>query len=343
MNLLRNHYLNYIRAFTAISVLLTHLGTPTGFLHDFIDLYHKFIYLIFWSNGGLHFGVIFFVVMSGYLIHSTSKDIKIKDYYFKRLIRIYPLFFLTATIGFLTLKTSNYGDYILNLFLISSVFPISGPPGNEILITVVVEIVIYLLYPLYRNKKMNFVFIISTLIYFINIYYYTYFKTDPSFISRNLFTLLLYWNIGAYVSTIPKNILLNKSFKYLYILLCILYIIITNTFYFKGIHYFSSLFLAILFGLFLMFVLNFNIKIYYFKLLNLLGEAAYSIFALHYLIYRIFIIYFPLNSINYLILIFIIIIFSILSYFFIEQPINKLRYFVIDYLNKKNISKLTSK
>lgn len=337
MRLLRNHNLNYIRAFTAISVMLTHFGTPSGFLHDFINLYHELIYLTLWSNDGLHFGVIMFVVMSGYLIHSTSKNVPIKDYYFKRIIRIYPLFFITATIGFFTFLPFQYDTYFSNLFLISSIIPISGPPGNEILITVVVEIVIYLIYPIYRKKNMYLVIILSFLIYVLNILFYNYLDINPSFISRNLFTLLLYWNIGAFASTLSKDIILRKLNHFFFSLLIISYFIFTNIIYFKGIHYLWSFILAILFGIFLIFAFNYNKMLFKFNFLNLLGEAAYSIFALHFLIYRLFINFFILNSINYILLIILTLFISILSYFFIEQPINNFRYKLIDHF-KKNTS-----
>ena len=335
MQILRNYNLNYIRAFTAISVLLTHFGTPSGFLHDYINLYHKLMYLTLWSNDGLHFGVIMFVVMSGYLIHSTSKDIPIKEYYIKRIIRIYPLFFITATIGVFTLAPFQYATYFSNLFLFSSIIPISGPPGNEILITVVVELVIYLIYPIYRKWNMYFIVISSLLIYALNIFFYNFLEINPSFITRNLFTLLLYWNIGAFSSTLSNKIFITKLNFFIFSLSSISYLIFTNIFYFKGIHYLWSLILAILFGIFLIFVFKFKKKIFKFKFLNLLGEAAYSIFALHFLIYRLFINYFVLNSINYIILIVLTLFLSILSYFFIEQPINNFRYKLIVHPKKK--------
>jgi peptidoglycan/LPS O-acetylase OafA/YrhL len=336
MRLLRNHNINYIRAFTAISVMLTHFGTPSGFLHDFVNLYHEFIYLTLWSNDGLHFGVIMFVVMSGYLIHSSSKDVPIKDYYFKRIIRIYPLFFITATIGFLTFLPFQYATYFSNLFLFSSIIPISGPPGNEILITVVVEIVIYLIYPIYRQKNMYLIIIISFLVYALNILFYNYLDINPSFISRNLFTLLLYWNIGAFASTLSKKIVLSIINPFFFSFFFVLYLIFTNLFYFKGIHYLWSFILAILFGIFLILVFNFNKKSFKFNFLDLLGEAAYSIFAFHFLIYRLFINFFTLNSFNYLILVVLTFLISILSYFFIEQPINNFRYKLIDNFKKNS-------
>ena len=81
--------INYLRFFTAFTVLMTHFGSPSGILYPIINLYDIITQKVFWSNRGLHYGVIIFVVLSGFLIHKTSRYSSTKEYLIKRIIRTY--------------------------------------------------------------------------------------------------------------------------------------------------------------------------------------------------------------------------------------------------------------
>ena len=91
--MIRSIGINILRLLTALSVLFTHFGLPVGGLYTIILNYHSFIKVIFWSNKGLHFGVVIFVVLSGFLIHATSQNLGKIEYLLKRFI-LYIHFFL---------------------------------------------------------------------------------------------------------------------------------------------------------------------------------------------------------------------------------------------------------
>jgi peptidoglycan/LPS O-acetylase OafA/YrhL len=108
--------------------------------------------------------------MSGFLIHSTSLKVDSKIYLAKRFLRIYPLFFISCFIGLVLHKFEGINLFLANLFLLSSFWPNEGPPGNPILITVVVEMVIYIFYLILRKFNTYKVLIVLFIIYFSNIY-----------------------------------------------------------------------------------------------------------------------------------------------------------------------------
>jgi peptidoglycan/LPS O-acetylase OafA/YrhL len=329
--------INYLRFFTAFAVLLTHFGNPTGILQNIINLYDKFTQILLWSNRGLHYGVIIFVVLSGFLIHKTSRNTNTKEYLIKRIIRIYPLFIITSFAGLCITNFENIFSYFLNIGLFTSFIPNSGPPGNPILITVVVEIVIYFLYVLLRKIKTLKVLIFLFLIYIINFIVYLKLGVDSTYIERNLFSLIFYWYIGAYGYEffILENRHIEKKKIFISFLI---YVLISNLFNIKGIHYFYSIIFAFYSAILISYLykkdLNKNVyKLNYVDfIINKLGEAAYSIYAWHFVILLISKkLQIEWNSLNYLLVIFITILIAMLSYNLIEKYFNKKRFDIIKY------------
>lgn len=335
--------INYLRFFTAFSVLLTHFGTPDGNLKKFVTYYHILIQKLLWSNGGLHFGVIIFVVMSGFLIHNSSKQTKISHYYIKRFIRIYPLFLIAAFIGLWITDFNKIADFFINASLLSSIIPNNGPPGNEILLTVVVEMAIYILYIPLRKLNMFYVLLILFILYIINFLFLLKIGIDSTYIERNLFSLLLYWFIGAASAEffiIQKNIINLKAC----IILFIIYIVFSNFIQVKGLHYLYSFIFAIFSANFIAYLyINDQNKLknetIFNNIINYLGEAAYSIYAWHLIVLTLIHHYINTwNSINYITSIALTLIISTLSYKFIEKYFNNKRYIIITYFEKLNKS-----
>jgi peptidoglycan/LPS O-acetylase OafA/YrhL len=91
--------LNALRFFAALLVVLHHGETIRNNNH-----LQNFEWLGFFRNGGN--AVTFFFVLSGFLItylllkeHDTTGRVKVGNFYLKRVLRIWPLYFLLVTIG----------------------------------------------------------------------------------------------------------------------------------------------------------------------------------------------------------------------------------------------------
>lgn len=97
--------LNGLRFFAAFAVIITHIEMIKEQM-DCPNLYknHKFIIEL----GGL--GVVFFFVLSGFLItylllkeKEQTGTVNVKKFYLRRILRIWPLYFLIVLIGFFVL------------------------------------------------------------------------------------------------------------------------------------------------------------------------------------------------------------------------------------------------
>ena len=115
--------LNGIRAIAAVAVLLSHIdqfsrlfGLPT---------------LGFSQNGAAVYGVILFFVLSGYLItylllveRNTFGRVNIRDFYIRRILRIWPLYYLVffGTVVFLELTGLHAPGGLRNTALLYGLF-----------------------------------------------------------------------------------------------------------------------------------------------------------------------------------------------------------------------------
>jgi peptidoglycan/LPS O-acetylase OafA/YrhL len=114
--------LDGLRFFAFFAVLLRHSGTT-----DFTYIKANSVYIIvkkyFFMNGLL--GVNFFFVLSGFLItyllldeKSVLKKIDIKSFYVRRILRIWPVYYLTLLIGFVLIPFVK--DFIGNLEVVDA-------------------------------------------------------------------------------------------------------------------------------------------------------------------------------------------------------------------------------
>lgn len=114
-----------IRGFAAIYVLLGHivlLYKP----YSFIPRYEFLIKTLF---GYGHQAVILFFIVSGFSIHYSSSTVNfikkgsLKDYLFKRMRRIYPLFLISIVLAYLVLYhiqiPSNWIRNTLSFFFLT--------------------------------------------------------------------------------------------------------------------------------------------------------------------------------------------------------------------------------
>ena len=348
MKLNRLQSLDVIRGIAAISVFLSHFGTAN--LPKLHQLLLQFQSSFLWCNQGLHWGVIVFVVLSGFSIHmkNTNRDtFNTFQYLKRRLLRIYPVLIFAIIFGYFVdfyfyhRVISDYAfNFFSNIFLLTGFLPIEPPYSNNILNTAIVEIVIYLSYPFilqYFKKNKLVIILIILLIHMLN-FGLNFTNINPSWVGRNLFALSLYWWIGALFAELTFNIGF-QTFKYKKIFQggiplfvgYLVYYLSSHFINFQGSHVFKSISIAIVSGILIATIVDlelrskFKMKFYGFQYI---GTVAYSLYAIH------FPIIFFLNSFltfqgvsfnyQYYIIWLAVIVVTLLTYFFVEKPFHKM-------------------
>ena len=104
-----------LRAVAALAVVFHHIVIWIPGVEDNSGL-HLFKKLISFSNYGGTLGVIFFFILSGFLIYFlliqeefNKKKIDLAKFYSRRALRIWPLYYLTIIIGFIVYPLLNNG------------------------------------------------------------------------------------------------------------------------------------------------------------------------------------------------------------------------------------------
>ena len=364
--------LDIVRGIAAASVLFTHLGnniSEASIFHSVVNFLLELQRYLLWCNGGLHWGVVVFIVLSGFCIHMPSAkngitSIIIPYYGRRRFFRIYPVLTMATLIGLLVYSIENgfNASYlinsILNLSLLSGIIQLQGPFGNEILLTVIVECLLYAIYPfcLPKNKhQWIFLFVVALIIYFLNFGLLSFSVIDPIWIQRNLFSFMLYWWIGAFFAETTFNrewnIKLESNFK-IVLIIYVVYVLCSNLIDFKGSHIFKSLYLALMTGYLLYWATSIenisNNKFKYRKFLlpmTELGTYSYSLYVLHrpiinFINYIVIYSTFKNTFLFYIMNIIAVIIGTLLFYHSVEKPSHK--YAIISSEKALNLSLRTS-
>ncbi len=265
-------------------------------------------------------GVYFFFVLSGFLItyllleeKKQYSKIKIKEFYIRRILRIWPLYYLIVIIGFFILPryeifhitylqdsfqknfTPNLMSYLLILpNLAFSIFPAVPNIGQAW--SIGVEEQFYLAWPWIIAKSKN---ILRTLVIIICGLFFLkvcvlvlgkfYNKTDwyeplKLFVAMSKFECMAIGGIGAYLlfnSHKLLKILFNKIILVLSFILIFLLAYVSNEWIQNGIHLVYSV-------LFLIIILNVsgntqktNTES---RVLNYLGKISYGIYMYHFMI-----------------------------------------------------------
>lgn len=357
--------LNSLRFFAALAVIITHIELLKG----------SFGFKSYWKNplifnlGGL--GVYFFFVLSGFLItylllaeKEKYKKIEIKKFYLRRILRIWPLYYLIITIGFFILPhfecfqiqylqenfEKNFNENLLLYILILpnlafSIF--TAVPNIGQVWSIGVEEQFYLFWPWLISKSKN---ILKTLIiiivglFFLKVIVLVigYFYSDTKwytplklFVAMSKFECMSIGGIGAYllfsdnkyIQKIHSNLILAT------VSICIpLLIYLTPSFLQDGVHIvYSVLFLIIILN-----IINGKFKrILECKLFTYLGKISYGIYMYHFMIIPLILFIFKthlnigsdflLNTLIYASCILTTIMISSLSYYFIEIPFIKIK------------------
>lgn len=310
--------LNGLRFIAVFIVILDHLEL----MKSYFDL--KTLWPNEFSSHIGKFGVTIFFVLSGFLISyllflekKQFHSISIKDFYVRRALRIWPLYFILILLGFFVLpnidffsipvnepvsvnfsqKFSLYLLFAANVgFVFYQVVPFAG-----VLWSVAVEEQFYLFWPhlIKHSKRILFVLFVSLIVYmllkisFINNYY----SADKvlmnklvKLIERTRFSSMIIGGVGAWVLFYNKKKILAFVYRpavqmiSLFALLILFFVYNTNNIpYFNLIkNEFISLLVAVL-------ILNIssNTKTLInleFKVLDFLGKISYGMYVYHSII-----------------------------------------------------------
>ena len=357
--------LDALRAIAAIFVVLGHIELlKPNFNFETLP----FIPLL---KTGSSIAVTLFFVLSGFLItclllneKEKKQKIFLKEFYIRRTLRIWPLFFLTLFICYIIVPkffpsfsaNASWFSFILNaLFLTNITYVINQlPPLGTAVWSIGIEEQFYIFWPLVLKKKklqslMKLLVCIILAIYILKVAF-VYFSSYGAFIHKmriliniTRYDCLLLGAVGAllYKGCIIKigRLQINYSFFTSFAAQVILYLllfisIVANTFYHLPIiHQWYSF-------LFMIMILNMAtneksiVKIDNY-ILNYLGKISYSIYLLHmFVIATLFKFLLPYwqhndfitqNIIIYSLVIFSTIIVASISYYLIEKPFFRLK------------------
>jgi peptidoglycan/LPS O-acetylase OafA/YrhL len=342
--------LNSLRFFAALLVIIHHIE----FVKAKLGLPNR-MDIVFFQRG--HYGVVLFFVLSGFLItyllleeNRDTGQISIKKFYLKRILRIWPLYYLMVSCIFLFLFLTKAGlPLALNLSLYMFILPnlafVLFPPVEGIyhLWTIGVEEQFYLLWPLKLKylKKHLLIFFIFLIFFFpllriLLLYFYKRFSSEVFYIKITQFVLTLEFECmavgGLFAYLIFHNY--NLILKYVYartVQIIAYFVILYSLFYDLKDFYLNSIFISLLFGILIINVgtnRNSLIKLEYLPL-NFLGRISYGLYIYHLVIIYIAIKYLPIDGLNgwnyienlllYIVVILSTIAISAISYYLLEK------------------------
>jgi len=297
------HSLDIVRGMAALSVLLTHWGGWTIGYADtttqkIIVLFQYIFELLLWRGGGIHPGVIIFIVLSGFCIHlpqAITPDKLCKSGFWrtftlKRSTRILPVFWAALVLGVISVwlmgnentndMTQNGGNVqVINQDLLFSILGISEIarffgvtalyPGNGPLTTVAVEILLYAIYPflLFLNKRYGLVALVGFgLLMYSIIVWARLLGVESTYLHGTWFEFVIYWIIGAvsaevYAKEATKNNSTSIKILKLAAVIYLCYLALITFLHIKGLHVLTTVLLSLLTGGLLIGLVNLERKL----------------------------------------------------------------------------------
>lgn len=351
-----------LRFFLSVFVMIFHISEFCS-KHDIpfynsIPVFHKGheAVCVFFSLSG------FLIIRQLYLEKVTTKTISLKNFYFRRALRIFPLYFLILIfgltyynyilpklgfIGGFNMDYNLYEGLLLSIFFMPNVFATLYNPGGiiEILWSIGVEEQFYLfiapvLMFLHIKKLIPFL-LVSTFIFFV-----LYFNIEGSILKKYNILFFYFTSSGIISILLLKNpqLLTNKLVVYVSIISFTLYFttnIFVNLFSTSNYNFFSMLLFCLTIGVLSKrsyFILNHRITTY-------LGKISYGIYVYHVIVIQLIgLIYIKIFSNlglnNYAIIVVynsIVLVATIIISHFSYQYFEK--YFINLYRNKSALSK----
>lgn len=301
----RNQGIDILRGIFALWVFLAHLfpwalarGQDDAVLMA-LNTAFRHLATLFQGTGALHPAVLGFIVLSGYCIHRNGLRVAadpVPPYATKRLFRIVPIFILASMAGYLIITGRSPEDFVfrmtggvapdlpalwLKLSGLSVFHPLTYPAifqGNAPLVTVMVEIWLYILYiPLLAlSRRIPIMAFFAGLLALLCIAAWV--SPQGWFQNASLYKFLLYWWIGVAFVSFAKNRLFIKT-----ILACL--IIFGASRYAGSTHpIFIEVFhigLALMVGWMVRALEIVELKTLILRPLSTIGQAGYSLYAFH--------------------------------------------------------------
>lgn len=336
--------------------------------HDIQNMFiYKFIKKDIFGNGNQ--GVNFFFVLSGFLItylllieRKTNIKINILNFWVRRMLRIWPLFYLCVFIGFIgfpfikniTGQVSNesanifyYITFLNNFNFIENGLPDASILG--VLWSVAIEEQFYFFWPLilsiFSIKKWLFPFVV---ILICTLIYRSYNIDNYMILEHSTFSCIgdmVVGAIGAWL--ISENLIFKKNIenlngifiKFIYLIYFCLYFFIDEFMLaFPGFHFIERLILSII----MLFIIleqsyskNSFFKLSKFKAISYLGNMTYGMYCLHFIGILITLIIskkifiqesiFKIMFFDFFVSLAITILISYISYRYFEYPFLKLK------------------
>jgi peptidoglycan/LPS O-acetylase OafA/YrhL len=316
------------RAFLALSVFFWHIPNSTNYV----------------IPGRI--SVIIFFGISSFVILESFNNIKISIpnlllFYKKRLLRIYPVFFLSSIL--LLFIGSNHLEININKVFEQFLFFQFNHNYllNGVFWTLGVEINFYLVAPLiilltrkyvYKNIKLSFIIYLTTLLLPILI---IFIHGDLSKLdSRNIIGNFSHFYVSFIAYDLLKYNLFNlPKYKYLIVIFLLLLVVIIFFYYSHSFLFWTLggllLDLMILIILLIHYRLS-EIKIkenVFISIFEYLGKISFGIYAYHYVVFIIF----PYKHFNILFILLVTISLSTISYLFFEP-------YFLSFIKKKKIN-----
>lgn len=345
-----NSYVSYLdgfRGYAILFVLLSHFGLAQ------LDIAFLGVTLFFFVSG--------FLITKLMIVEFSKKDtISLKEFYIRRLLRLYPALILMLLVSIIVLLIHNYqiiwNDILSGIFYFTNYYLVYFKPPlpdenyllvSKILWSLSVEEHFYIIFPfvfslLYSKTNKKFYYIILSLlvifllvrigIYFSNsdrsnlfqqTYYPTHTRADS--ILYGCFSALL---IYRYPANWYKK-LYNSHFW-----VAVSFIILGTTLIYNNLFFQTTVkytlqglaFFIIIPAFASLYKTGFVNKIVDNKLMVYIGKLCYSLYLFHWVALKIANFYFDGNSLQWLALtISITVILSLFSYYVVEKPFVRLR------------------
>jgi peptidoglycan/LPS O-acetylase OafA/YrhL len=282
--------LRFILAFLVVIFHIPGFCEHRGFpFYNSLAIFNKgeeAVYMFFSLSG-------FLIIRQLFIEKSESNTIDLKKFFLKRVLRIFPLYYLVLSFGLVYYRfilpsfgfdyQNNY-DLLYGIFLsytfFSNIFALYNPGGIiEILWSIGIEEQFYVLIaPLIL--LFPFKYITRFLLVFTVVYFALYFSKSITFL-KDYKMLFFYFSFSGIcsIATLKKNVNL-KYFRYFVFALFIIYF--TTSIFLNSLNtILYHLFSTVLFGLTISIFAEKPIRILQSKVLTYLGNISYGIYMYH--------------------------------------------------------------
>lgn len=260
-----------LRGIGLLLILIFHFSARFHSLFMSKPLTFKFN-LLFHDFGSL--GVAIFLLISGYFM-INSNTISIKSFIVKRLVRLWPAYFIAISfcffvthIWFLPGRTVSFKDFLLNIPFINGFINVSYVDGAHWYLTVLVSaILIFSFIQKLSYKYRHCIYWVCLTI--LLVLYFIHIPNNYVRLMRNNFPIII---MGACLADISKR---NIKLAYITFLFALL-----SCFIFRHYSYNYLIILLIAVSLFLLAIKQ-NCFIFKSKMLIYLGTVSYPVYLIH--------------------------------------------------------------